>query len=319
MQQRKSSPVRPSSERSIKSANVSQETFEAWQLEIRHGFASRNAPVLPVEALRDQSPKVVDNFYVDTRTFTDHYNQIVVCFQSLHGTAAVQSEQIGAMSKRIDALESELKECRSERKSSRELLESIADRIAVDYQNGPFQKNQKAIDNDKVLPFSVSHEHLKRNPRLIDMFVCFFDDEAKLGCCSEMQSNKCKSNPQHRKKTIAKFVRVKKTVKLMLMSVGSHPGKKPSDPKQLVTWQENLLKLGKQAEGNMCAHFHGKVPHDKFNVSNALNNSDVCKQMQRDLKLPSNTPAEELQFYTSQSWQQIFFLTLSQKIKDLLR
>jgi len=180
----------------LRGANVSQEAFEAWQLEIRHGFASRNAPASPKEALRDQSPKVVDNFYVDTRTFTDHYNQIAVCFQSLQGTAAVQSEQVGAMSKRIDALESELKECRSERKSSRELLESIADRIAVDYQNGPFQKNQKAIDNDKVSPFSVSCEHLKRNPRLIDAFVYFFDDEAKLGCCSEMQSNKCKSNPQ---------------------------------------------------------------------------------------------------------------------------
>ena len=167
-------------------ANVSQETFEAWQSEIRHGFTSHNAPALPVEALRDQSPKVVDNFCIDTRTFTDHHNQIAVCFQSLHGTAIVQSEQMGVMSKCTDALESELKECGSEQKCSRELLESIADCIAADYQNSPFQKNQKAVNNDKVLPFSASCEHLKCNPRLVDMFVCFFDDEAKLGCCSEM-------------------------------------------------------------------------------------------------------------------------------------
>lgn len=150
----------------LRGANISQETFEAWQLEIRHGFASRNAPALPIEALRDQSPKVVDNFYIDTRTFTDHYNQIVVCFQSLHGTAVVQSEQIGIMSKRIDTLESELKESRSEWKRSIELLKSIPDRIAVDYQNGPLQKNQKVTDNGMVLPFSVSYEHLKLNPSL---------------------------------------------------------------------------------------------------------------------------------------------------------
>jgi hypothetical protein len=93
----------------LKGANVSQETFDAWQLEIRHGFASRNAPALPIEALRNQYPKIVDNFYIDTRTFTDHYNQLVVSFESLHGTSVVQSEQIGTMSKRIDALESESK------------------------------------------------------------------------------------------------------------------------------------------------------------------------------------------------------------------
>jgi hypothetical protein len=91
----------------LKGANVSQETFDAWQLEIRLGFASRNAPALPIEALRNQYPKIVDNFYIDTRTFTDHYNQLVVSFQSLHGTSVVQGEQIGTMSKRIDALESE--------------------------------------------------------------------------------------------------------------------------------------------------------------------------------------------------------------------
>ena len=70
------------------------------------------------------------------------------------------------MSKRIDTLESELKESRSEWKRSIELLKSIPDRIAVDYQNGPLQKNQKVTDNGMVLPFSVSYEHLKLNPSL---------------------------------------------------------------------------------------------------------------------------------------------------------
>lgn len=102
---------------------------------------------------------------------------------------------------------------------------------------------------------------------------------------------------------IAKFARVKKIVKLMLMNIRSYPGKKPTDPKQLVAWKEDLLKLGRQAESNVYVRFQDKVPHDKFNASNVLNSSNVCKQVQRDLKLPSNTPAEELQFYTSQSWQ----------------
>jgi hypothetical protein len=164
----------------LRYAKVSQETFEAWQLEIRHGFASHNAPALPIPTLQNKAPEVVDNFYIDTRTFTDHYNQLVVCFQSLHGTSVVQSEQIGTMSKRIDALEAELKEERSKRKRSIELLESKADRIAVDYQKGPLQKSQKT-DNRVVLPFSVSYEHLKHSPRLVDLFVYFFDQEAKLG------------------------------------------------------------------------------------------------------------------------------------------
>jgi len=214
---------------------VSQETFEAWQLEIRHGFASRNQAALPIEALRNQAPHVVDNFYIDTRTFTDHYNQLVVSYQSLHGTTVALSEQCATMSKRIAALEAELKEEKTERKRSIALLESIADRIAIDYQKGPIQKNQKT-GNGMVLPFSVSYEHLKRNPRLVDVFVCFFDQDAKLGYCSEMQSSKCKQDENHRKNLIAKFARVKKVVKHMLMNVGSYPGKKPTDPKQLVTW-----------------------------------------------------------------------------------
>jgi hypothetical protein len=96
---------------------VLQETFEAWQLEIRYGFTSRNAPAMPIEALRNQAPEIVDNSNINTCTFTDqynHYNQLVVCFQSQHGTSVVQSEQIGTVLKRIDALEAELKEAQSE-------------------------------------------------------------------------------------------------------------------------------------------------------------------------------------------------------------
>lgn len=281
----------------LRCAKASQETFEAWQSEIKHGFASRNAPALPIQALQNHAPNVVDNFQIDTRTFTDHYNQLVICFQSLHGTSVVQSEQIGTMSKRIDALEAELKEDRSERKRSFELLESIADRIGVDYQKGPLQKSQKT-DNGMVLPFSVSYAHLKRTPRLSDVFIYFFDQEARLGYYSEMQSNKLKSEELKRKNTIAKFARVKKIIKLMLMNIGSHPGKKPTDPKLLAAWQENLLKLGRQAENNIYVHFE-KVPFEKFNVSNVLTNNDVCKKMQQSLKLPSNTPVEELQFFNS--------------------
>ena len=282
----------------LRGATVSQETFDAWQLEIRYGFASRNAPAMPIEALRNHAPKLVDNFYIDTRTFTDHYNQLVVCFQSQHGTSVVQSEQIGTMSKRIDALEAELKEERSDRKRLIGLVESIADRIGVDYQNGPLQKSQKT-DNGMVLPFSVSYDHLKRNPRLVDVFIYFFDQQAKLGYYSEMHSDKLKSAESSRKKIIAKFARVKKIVKLMLMNIGSYPGKKPVDPKLLVAWQEDLLKLGRQAENNIYVHFGDKVPHEKFNVTNVLTNRSVCKQMQLDLKLPTNTPAEELQFFNN--------------------
>jgi hypothetical protein len=209
----------------------------------------------------------------------------------------VQSEQIGTMSKRIDVLEAELKEERSDRKRLIGLVESIADRIGVDYQNGPLQKSQKT-DNGMVLPFSVSYDHLKRNPRLVDVFIYFFDQQAKLGYYSEMQSNKLKSADSDRKKIIAKFARVKKIVKLMLMNIGSYPGKKPADPKLLVAWQEDLLKLGRQAENNIYVHFGDKVPHEKFNVTNVLTNRNVCKKMQL-LKLPSNTPAEELQFFNS--------------------
>ncbi|KAG7349398.1 hypothetical protein IV203_011995 [Nitzschia inconspicua] len=242
-------------ENALRSAKVSQKTFESWQLEIRRGFASRNAPALPIEALRTQYPKIVDNFYVDTRTFTDHYNQLAVCFQSLH------------------------------------------DRIGIDYQNGPLQKTCK-IDSGMVLPFSVSYEHLKRNPRLLDVFIYFFEQDAKQGYYSEMQPAKLKSDEKLRKNVIAKFGRVKKIVKLMLMNVGSYPGKKPTDPKDLVEWQENLLKLGRQVENNVYVWLDKdkSIPFEKFTMSNVLTNN-ACKQMQDDLKLPSNTPPEELQFF----------------------
>ena len=290
----------------LRGAQVSQETFEAWQREIRHGFATCNAPALPIEAMRN-APNLVNTFNIDTRTFTDHYNQLAVSFQSLHGTAVIQSEQIGTMSKRIDALESELTEARSERKRTIELLESIADRIGIDYQkqktcddNAPFS------DTGRVLPFSVSYDHLKRNPRLPDIFVYFHDQEAKAGYYSKMQSNKFKSNAnanaKERKNLIAKFARVKKIVRLMLMNVGSHPGKKPSDSKQYAEWQTNLLKLGRQAEHNIYAYCEksGKsTPFDKFNVSSVLTNDKACKQMQQELVLPRDTPWEELQFFNT--------------------
>ena len=125
-------------------------------------------------------------------------------------------------------------EARSERKRTIELLEAIPDRIAVDYQKGPLQKNPKT-DNGMVLPFSISYEHLKPNPRPVDMLVYVFAQEAKVGYHSEMQSNKYKSDALNhdRKNITAKFGRVKKIVKLMLMNIGAYPDNKPMDPKQL--------------------------------------------------------------------------------------
>jgi len=114
-----------------------------------------------------------------------------------------------------------------------------------------------------------------------------------------MQSNKLKSDESKRKNTIAKFARVKKTAKLMLMNVNLCPDEKPTDPKLLALWQENLLKLGKQAENNTCIHFGDKIPYEKFNVSTVLTSSGTCKQMQLDLRSPGNTPAEELQFFNT--------------------
>jgi hypothetical protein len=285
----------------LKAANVSVETFEAWQLEIRRGFASRNAPALPIEALQSQNPKLVDNFFIDTRTFTDHYNQLVVGFQSLHGTCLVQSEQIGAMSKRIDALELELKESREDRKRTIGLLESISDRIAVDYQKGPIRKNPKLQDNTVVLPFSVSYDHLKRNPRLVDIFVYFFSQDAKAGYFNEMQSSKFKSDSfrQERKNITAKFGRVKKMVKLMLLNMGQYPEIRPVDPKRLSAWHEDLLKCGRQAEKSIYTRIDKDKPveFDKFNASTVLTNTTVCKAMQDSLQLPVNTPTSELQFF----------------------
>jgi hypothetical protein len=143
-----------------------------------------------------------------------------------------------------------------------------------------------------VLPFSISYKHLKRNPRPVDMFVYFFAQKAKVGYHSEMQSNKYKSeaSKHDRKNIIAKVARVKKIVKLMLINIGLYPDNKPADPKQLAAWQENLLKLGRQAENNIYAWINKdkSIPFEKFNISNVLTNKTVCRQMQDSLKLPSN-------------------------------
>jgi hypothetical protein len=182
-----------------------------------------------------------------------------------------------------------------------ELLESIADRIGLDYQKGPLQKRQKTdnADNDMVRPFSISYEHLKHNPRPVDVFVYFFEKEAKLGYYSELKCAKLKSDESKRKQLIAKFARVKKITRLMLMNLGFHPGKKPMDPKELTAWEANLLQLGRQAEQNIYAYFNGKVEFEKFNVTNVLTNKEACKQMQHDLRLPANTPVEEYQFFNT--------------------
>jgi hypothetical protein len=122
----------------LRGAAVPQETFEAWQLEIRYGFTSRNAPAMPIETLRNQAPKIVDNFNIDTRTFTDHYNQLVVCFQSQHGTSVVQSEQIGTHQCPRGGVEG-----RTIGPETLNWASGIHSRPhCVDYQNGPLQKSQ---------------------------------------------------------------------------------------------------------------------------------------------------------------------------------
>ena len=118
-----------------------------------------------------------------------------------------------------------------------------------------------------------------------------------------MQSAKFKSPPKNEQKAvISEFAKVKKLVKLVLVNIGSHPGEKPSNPKELAEWKENLLKLGRQGEVNVCSQTArattDKTPHDKFNASNVLKNADIVKQMLQELKLPNDTPDSELQFFT---------------------
>jgi hypothetical protein len=151
-----------------------------------------------------------------------------------------------------------------------------------------------------VLPFSISYDHLKRNPRLVDVFVYFFGQEAKAGYYSEMQGSK-HSETGERKNITAKFGRVKRIVRLMLVNIGSYPGNKPADPKQLANWQENLLKLGKQAECNLYAQIDRdkSIPFEKFNVSSVLTSRAICTAMLHSMKLPSDTPAYEMQFFNS--------------------
>ena len=77
----------------------------------------------------------------------------------------------------------------------------------------------------------------------------------------------------------------------------------PEEFNRSVTWQENLLKLGRQAENNIYAWVDKdesikSVSFEKFTMSNVLT-TKACRQMQDAPRLPLNTPAEELQFFNS--------------------
>lgn len=150
----------------------------------------------PTKPIRRDIPDLLANFHMDTCSFADHHNDLVSACGSQHGRIIILTEQNTIQSNCIMMQNTRLTKVESELKRTRESLESMADRIAADYHQGPPHKSQKVSATDAVLPFSDTHNHLKRNPRPKEVFTCFFDKQAKPGHCSEMNSNKFKCVPQ---------------------------------------------------------------------------------------------------------------------------
>ena len=125
-----------------------------------------------------------------------------------------------------------------------------------------------------------------------DVFVAFFDEDHPAGFELDKKSDSWKDDmdPLEKKRYKNKFANIKRAVRMVLMHADSYP-LIPEDPSQ---YKEVLRRTATAAEERIRNNLGFE---DKRISIYTLTSLSEIKTLEKTLRLPSNTPVEELQFF----------------------
>jgi hypothetical protein len=137
---------------------------------------------------------------------------------------------------------------------------------------------------------------LPKNASLSEVTTSFLADNYRVGYAMDSKSPSWNElNPQERKSLHNKFGSIKRAVKMVLLHADSYP-LIPSNPSQ---YKSNIRAIANAAEKRICDALG--LEEDTISVYKLEKQLKLphLKDLEKTLKLPSNTPEEMKKFFKS--------------------
>ena len=300
----------------LDSAGVSQEVFDKWKSEVQTGFFNRNLPALAIQNFPRHMGEVSNPFHqvmMDPRCFVDQFNSLAAHYQGLHAQSCQQQSAIGNLTAMVHQLQCQLQ-------NQTELLVKLFHQgtptsvpVSPSAAGSPQQAAQQQLDfsqeEDQVTTepfvkrFSVGYTSLPtKGCTIADHFYYFFSDRARAGY---EKDKSMEMTPKERTRIRNHFVRLKRTVKLMLFFCEEYPRERPSNAQELSVWLSELRAMGALAEVQMREVLYPDEPNKNM-VPSALTNKAIAEKVRlwedpssnSYHSLPESTPEATKDWFT---------------------
>lgn len=307
-------------------AGVETELFHQWQEQVKEGFFNRNLPALPIQNFPRGMGDVNNPFHnvvLDPRCFTDHINALTQQYMALHGSVVTLQGTVNNITSTVSPFMFRMKEIAD----SFEVLNARMEYFMAGSYSGTLpqvvssparsrssrtsQSPQAALEPEEfselshIKHFSVSvKSHKDKSGRPVsDWLYYFFTEQAQLGYekdKAEMdKKEKTEALKKERTRLKNQFQRAKKTVKVLLHFCEEYPRERPSDVGSLQRWEQEVKRLGLQAEQKMQKMMFADQGLEGKPISQniLLKSEQFTTAAESTLSFPPDTPEEALKFW----------------------
>lgn len=274
----------------LQKAGVSKETFCAWKKEVKEGFFNRNAIALPIENFPRElleSSFCTGKLLMDPRCFVDHFNTLAQSVMSLN------NQYFQVLQTLKDVRQNSDRQFENLEKLVRSQGLGVVSRRGEDGEevDGALVPEEEAYVNK----YTVSSRRWRKNGNVRDYFFHFFDSRAMQGYQKDLDDPGWSKKPD-KEGVKARFGRLKRTVKLMLMYCDGFPEERPVDPLLYAQWCRAVETMAEGAEAIIRMDVM-ELDSTKILTQGILIQSKAVRKSELEKSLPEDTPELYINFF----------------------
>ena len=288
----------------LEKSDACETMFNNWKVEARMAFLKRNLPALPIENFSscgggENTKKTLcggatgTGILMDPRCFVDHFNALSSVTQNIHMNQQHQQHAINDMRNHLHCDKALTDDFVLAKLHT--MMRSIQ-RLENHLIGEP--SHTRNPDTSRVIPFSITSRGLTNQKSMADVFVAFFAEDYRAGYALDLNSDHWKeaqTDPiakQENKHLKNLFATIKRAVRMVLMHADSYP-LPPDDPP---LHKEVLRRTATSAEERI----HNDLGFGNKKISvHTLTALPAIKTLEKEKKLPENTPEEIRKFFSS--------------------
>lgn len=231
-------------EAAMSRANVTEDIFSQWCMELRERFAVDNFSSVPIHLL---PTGVANNVKVDPRSLYDCFNNLSQAYNcSIERNNWLEAEVLrlrvnsAAQAHELKQVHEELQTLADQQQKILKVLEIKYDKPSQDARAPPVAVNASL--------FSDIVKRWSNDQSLEDYFYNYFKDQCYEGYQLELNTQDFqKKLPTEKNKISGRYKRIKRGIKVLLYFCAEYPKPPLQDPNELPGWHKSLKRTAQQA------------------------------------------------------------------------